>query len=122
MDMAVNEPDPHDTISTGSMSSFKIEINMIPRMSLLVPGRPPMNHVTRFIVSAFTASTAALSRGICQRLEGSLYLPVLPFRSCLSSSDSISRVIVDRYALPSGADPTRCDTGKRTWCGGTWST
>ena len=37
-----------------------------------------MNHDTRFIVSAFTA-TAALSRRIRQRLEGSLYLPVLPF-------------------------------------------
>jgi len=37
-----------------------------------------MNHVTRFIVSAFTA-TAARSRRIGHRLEGPLYLPVQPF-------------------------------------------
>lgn len=32
------------------------------------------------------------------------------------------RVIVDRYALPDGADPNACDPGKQTWCGGTWNT
>ncbi|KAH0830442.1 glycoside hydrolase family 13 protein [Lanmaoa asiatica] len=42
--------------------------------------------------------------------------------NCLPSSDFKSRIIVDRYALPSGADPTRCDPGQRTWCGGTWNT
>ncbi|KIJ69594.1 glycoside hydrolase family 13 protein [Hydnomerulius pinastri MD-312] len=35
---------------------------------------------------------------------------------------SIYQVIVDRYALPEGADPTKCDPGDRTWCGGTWNT
>lgn len=37
-------------------------------------------------------------------------------------SRSIYQVIVDRYALPQGADPTKCDTADRTWCGGTWNT
>jgi alpha-amylase len=31
-------------------------------------------------------------------------------------------VITDRYALPQGADLTKCDPGKQTWCGGTWNT
>ncbi|KIJ17255.1 alpha-amylase [Paxillus involutus ATCC 200175] len=35
---------------------------------------------------------------------------------------AIYQVIVDRYALPEGADPTKCDPGDRTWCGGTWNT
>jgi len=30
------------------------------------------------------------------------------------------RIIVDRYALPTGSPNTPCDTNKRTWCGGTW--
>ncbi|TFK46032.1 alpha-amylase [Heliocybe sulcata] len=35
---------------------------------------------------------------------------------------SIYQIIVDRFALPDGADPTACDAGKQTWCGGTWNT
>ncbi|KAH7927724.1 glycoside hydrolase family 13 protein [Leucogyrophana mollusca] len=35
---------------------------------------------------------------------------------------SIYQVIVDRYALPVGADPNGCPPGSRTWCGGTWDT
>ncbi|KAI5124072.1 hypothetical protein M0805_003899 [Coniferiporia weirii] len=35
---------------------------------------------------------------------------------------SIYQIIVDRYALPDGADPTACDTANQTWCGGTWNT
>ncbi|TCD68229.1 hypothetical protein EIP91_011298 [Steccherinum ochraceum] len=35
---------------------------------------------------------------------------------------SIYQVIVDRFALPEGADPTKCDPGAQTWCGGTWNT
>jgi len=31
------------------------------------------------------------------------------------------RVIIDRYALPAGADPNQCAPGDRTWCGGTWT-
>jgi hypothetical protein len=33
-----------------------------------------------------------------------------------------SRIITDRYALPAGADTTKCDPGAQTWCGGTWKT
>ncbi|KAF8558403.1 glycoside hydrolase family 13 protein [Imleria badia] len=55
-----------------------------------------------------------------------LLLQLLPLSLAASANDwrgrSIYQVIIDRYALPSGADPTRCDPGKRTWCGGTWST
>ncbi|KAJ8584457.1 glycoside hydrolase family 13 protein [Rhizopogon salebrosus TDB-379] len=35
---------------------------------------------------------------------------------------SIYQVLIDRYALPEGADPTQCAPGDRTWCGGTWNT
>ncbi|KAF8626158.1 hypothetical protein AX15_005049 [Amanita polypyramis BW_CC] len=35
---------------------------------------------------------------------------------------SIYQIMTDRYALPPGADPTRCDPGQQTWCGGTWNT
>jgi alpha-amylase len=35
---------------------------------------------------------------------------------------SIYQLIVDRYALPPGADLTACDPGAATWCGGTWNT
>jgi len=35
---------------------------------------------------------------------------------------SIYQIVTDRFALPSGADPTACDPGKATWCGGTWKT
>ncbi|THH31745.1 hypothetical protein EUX98_g2435 [Antrodiella citrinella] len=35
---------------------------------------------------------------------------------------SIYQVIIDRYALPEGADPTQCNPGAQTWCGGTWNT
>ncbi|KAG1759096.1 glycoside hydrolase family 13 protein [Suillus occidentalis] len=34
---------------------------------------------------------------------------------------SIYQVIIDRYALPEGADPNQCPPGTRTWCGGTWN-
>lgn len=34
---------------------------------------------------------------------------------------SIYQVIIDRYALPDGADPNQCPPGTRTWCGGTWN-
>ncbi|KAH8102880.1 alpha-amylase [Cristinia sonorae] len=34
---------------------------------------------------------------------------------------SIYQVIVDRFALPKGADPNKCDPGAQTWCGGTWN-
>ncbi|KAI0273856.1 glycoside hydrolase family 13 protein [Gloeopeniophorella convolvens] len=30
-------------------------------------------------------------------------------------------IITDRYALPDGADPTRCNVTEQTWCGGTWN-
>ncbi|TFK98888.1 alpha-amylase [Pterulicium gracile] len=35
---------------------------------------------------------------------------------------SIYQILTDRFALPAGADPTTCDTGAQTWCGGTWNT
>jgi len=35
---------------------------------------------------------------------------------------SIYQLIVDRYALPQGADLNACDPGQQTWCGGTWKT
>ncbi|KAF9492279.1 glycoside hydrolase family 13 protein [Pleurotus eryngii] len=34
---------------------------------------------------------------------------------------SIYQIITDRFALPPGADPTKCDAGEHTWCGGTWN-
>ncbi|KAI0085427.1 alpha-amylase [Irpex rosettiformis] len=37
-------------------------------------------------------------------------------------SRSIYQIITDRYALPNGADPTKCNPGAQTWCGGTWNT
>ncbi|KAJ3528036.1 hypothetical protein NM688_g8046 [Phlebia brevispora] len=37
-------------------------------------------------------------------------------------SRSIYQVITDRYALPRGADPTKCNPARQTWCGGTWNT
>ena len=46
----------------------------------------------------------------------------VPFLMPLFTSEPISRIVVDRYALPTGADTTACDPGKRTWCGGTWDT
>ncbi|KAI9569521.1 glycoside hydrolase family 13 protein [Boletus coccyginus] len=55
-----------------------------------------------------------------------LLLQLLPLALAATATDwrgrSIYQIIVDRYALPHGADPTRCDAGKRTWCGGTWTT
>ncbi|KAG6379070.1 alpha-amylase [Boletus reticuloceps] len=55
-----------------------------------------------------------------------LLLQLIPLVLAADANDwrgrSIYQVIIDRYALPGGADPTRCDPGKRTWCGGTWST
>ena len=32
------------------------------------------------------------------------------------------RIIVDRYALPAGADLKACDPGMQSFCGGTWNT
>lgn len=29
---------------------------------------------------------------------------------------------MDRYALPQGADLTKCNPADQTWCGGTWNT
>lgn len=40
----------------------------------------------------------------------------------INSTPPSSRIIVDRYALPSGADPNACNTADQTWCGGTWNT
>ncbi|KAG6334459.1 hypothetical protein ID866_4637 [Astraeus odoratus] len=37
-------------------------------------------------------------------------------------SRSIYQVIIDRYALSNGTDPTQCNPADRTWCGGTWNT
>jgi len=37
-------------------------------------------------------------------------------------SRSIYQIITDRFALPPGADKTKCDPGQQTWCGGTWNT
>jgi alpha-amylase len=36
--------------------------------------------------------------------------------------NSSIRLITDRYALPEGADLTKCDPGKQSFCGGTWNT
>lgn len=36
-------------------------------------------------------------------------------------SRSIYQIITDRYALPSNAESTKCNTGNQTWCGGTWN-
>ncbi|KAJ3737415.1 glycoside hydrolase family 13 protein [Lentinula guzmanii] len=35
---------------------------------------------------------------------------------------SIYQVIIDRYALSNGSDPTLCNPSAQTWCGGTWNT
>ncbi|CAL1703970.1 unnamed protein product [Somion occarium] len=35
---------------------------------------------------------------------------------------SIYQIITDRFALPEGADPTQCNPGDQTFCGGTWNT
>ncbi|KAI0747849.1 alpha-amylase [Daedaleopsis nitida] len=35
---------------------------------------------------------------------------------------SIYQIIVDRFALPKGADLTACDPGEQAFCGGTWQT
>ncbi|EJF62461.1 alpha-amylase [Dichomitus squalens LYAD-421 SS1] len=35
---------------------------------------------------------------------------------------SIYQVIIDRYALPKGADLTKCDPAQQAFCGGTWNT
>ncbi|KAF4614639.1 hypothetical protein D9613_002835 [Agrocybe pediades] len=45
-----------------------------------------------------------------------------PLQSNGGAARFTSTVIVDRYALPTGADPNACDLGKQTWCGGTWKT
>lgn len=37
-------------------------------------------------------------------------------------SRSIYQIITDRYALPSGSDPTACKPQDQTWCGGSWNT
>lgn len=37
-------------------------------------------------------------------------------------SRSIYQIIVDRYALPEGADASKCNPGDQTWCGGNWNT
>lgn len=34
---------------------------------------------------------------------------------------SIYQIITDRFALPPGADKTKCDPGDQVWCGGTWN-
>ncbi|EMD38673.1 glycoside hydrolase family 13 protein [Gelatoporia subvermispora B] len=55
-----------------------------------------------------------------------LPLALIPAVFCATAEQwrgrSIYQVIVDRYALPSGASTTSCDPGDQTWCGGTWNT
>ncbi|KAH8108459.1 alpha-amylase [Phellopilus nigrolimitatus] len=55
-----------------------------------------------------------------------LLLQFLPAVRAANASEwrsrSIYQIIVDRYALPDGADPTACNTADQTWCGGTWNT
>lgn len=42
--------------------------------------------------------------------------------SHLEADSCCYRIIVDRYALPDGADTNACDPAMQTWCGGTWNT
>jgi alpha-amylase len=54
-----------------------------------------------------------------------LYLVVSPVSAATAEQwrgRSIYQIIVDRFALPSGANPNACDPGAATWCGGTWNT
>ena len=53
-----------------------------------------------------------------------LAFPLLVFAATADQwrSRSIYQLIVDRYALPQGADLNACDPGAQTWCGGTWNT
>jgi alpha-amylase len=53
-----------------------------------------------------------------------LYLPVRSLFSARSHrTDTYTRIITDRYALPTGSniDPRACTTAAQTWCGGTWA-
>ncbi|EAU88378.2 alpha-amylase [Coprinopsis cinerea okayama7 len=36
-------------------------------------------------------------------------------------SRSIYQLLTDRFALPPGTEPIECDTGRQTFCGGTWN-
>ncbi|THG98907.1 hypothetical protein EW026_g3356 [Hermanssonia centrifuga] len=57
-----------------------------------------------------------------------IFLALSLFRSAFAATAeqwrgrSIYQVITDRYALPQGADATKCDPANQTWCGGTWNT
>ncbi|KAF8510219.1 alpha-amylase [Hysterangium stoloniferum] len=51
-----------------------------------------------------------------------LYIsPALGATAAQWRSRSIYQLFTDRFALPASADPSTCDPGKRTWCGGTWN-
>ncbi|KAG2149365.1 glycoside hydrolase family 13 protein [Suillus clintonianus] len=58
-------------------------------------------------------------------LAAALLTFVLPLVYAATSDQwrgrSIYQVIIDRYALPEGADPNQCPPGDRTYCGGTWN-
>lgn len=63
---------------------------------MFMPPPPTNGEVDRFISAYLTISPSVWSINFC-------------------------RVIIDRYALPEGADPNQCPSGTRTWCGGTWN-
>lgn len=47
----------------------------------------------------------------------------LSSRTLFLSWSPVSRIIVDRYALPENPSSAQraCDPGQQTWCGGTWN-
>lgn len=57
----------------------------------------------------------------------SLFLSFSLFRAAFAATAeqwrdrSIYQIIVDRYALPQGADTTKCNPGDQAFCGGTWN-
>ena len=78
----------------------------------------------RFFGCLFLASLVrvAFAASAAEWRSRSIYQCVVEYNFFCGRPDAPRRVIVDRYALPAGADTTSCYSGDRTWCGGTWKT
>jgi hypothetical protein len=76
---------------------------------------------TLLILLAFTTS-AAIAANASEWRSQSIYQFVPTWCKVATSAKYVStRVMIDRYALPSDYNGSPCDVSKGTWCGGTWN-
>jgi alpha-amylase len=85
--------------------------------------RTSLYQTVQFLSLLFSSQSPLALAATASEWKGrAIYQYAFPLIFGCLAQFSGSRVIVDRYALPEGADPTKCDPGDRTWCGGTWNT